>query len=44
MLHTYIMQQILDLEDTVDEKMADKMEQQLDGVMKVFQAKGGSFE
>ena len=44
MLHTYIMQQILDLEDTVDEKVADKMEQQLDGVMKVFQAKGGSFE
>jgi hypothetical protein len=44
MLHAYIMQQILDLEDTFDEKKADKMDQQLTALMKIFQSKGGSFE
>jgi len=43
MIHAYIMQQMLDLEDTIDEKKADAMDQQLSALMKVFQAKGGSF-
>ena len=43
MLHTYIMQQMLDLEDTFDEKKADAMEQQLTALLDVYHAKGGSF-
>ena len=43
MIHAYIMQQMLDLEDTIDEKKADAMDQQLSALMKIFQSKGGSF-
>ena len=43
MLHAYIMQHMLDLEDTFDEKKADAMEQQLSALLDVYHAKGGSF-
>jgi len=35
---------MLDLESFLDKKKAEKMSQQLDGFMKLFEAKGGSFE
>ena len=44
MIQGYIMQQMLDFESFIDTKKAEKMGQQLDGFMKLFEAKGGSFE
>jgi hypothetical protein len=42
MIHIYIMQQILDLQDIVDEKKSEKMEQQLQAYINLYESKGGS--
>ena len=43
MIQFYLMRHILDVEDLVDEKQADKMEKQLDDFMNIYVAKGGSY-
>lgn len=44
MIQAYIMQQMLELEDLLDKKKSDTMGRQLDGFLKLFEAKGGRFE
>jgi len=44
MLHIYLMQQMLEVQDMISEEEADKKEQQLGGYMRLFQSKGGSWE
>jgi hypothetical protein len=44
MLHIYLMQQMLEVQDIISEEEADKKEQQLGGYMRLFQSKGGSWE
>ena len=43
-LHIYIMQQMLDVQDLISEEQADKKEQQLEGYMRLYQSKGGTWE
>jgi hypothetical protein len=43
-LHIYIMQQMLDVQDLISEEQGDKKEQQLEGYMRLYQSKGGSWE
>jgi len=44
MLHIYLMQQMLDVQDMISEEEADKKEQQLGAYMHLYQAKGGNWE
>ena len=44
MLHIYLMQQMLEVQDMISEEEADKKEQQLGDYMHLFQSKGGSWE
>ena len=44
MLHIYIMQQMLDVQDVISQEEADKKEKQLEGYMRLYQSKGGSWE
>jgi hypothetical protein len=44
LLHLYIMQQLLGVQDLVSEERADKMEQQFNGYATLYQSKGGSYE
>ncbi len=43
MIHLYVMQQIIDVQELIDEKKAEKYTQQLQGYMQLFESKGGSF-
>ena len=43
MLHFYILEQLLNLEDSIDQKNADKKQQQLESMMGIFHSKGGNF-
>ena len=43
MLHIYIMQQLLDVQQIVDEKKAAELEKQFEGYMRLYQSLGGSF-
>ena len=43
MVHLYIMQQILSIEDMVDQKKSERLEQQLQGLMHIYESKGGSY-
>jgi hypothetical protein len=43
MIQLYIMQQILQIEDLVDQKKADAMEKQLQGYMSLYESKGGNW-
>ena len=42
-IQLYIMQQILQIEDLVDQKKADAMEKQLQGYMSLYESKGGNW-
>ena len=44
MLHIYIMQQMLDVQDVISQEEVDKKEKQLEGYMRLYQSKGGSWE
>ena len=44
MLHIYLMQQMLDVQDLISEEEADKKEQQLGTYMHLYQSKGGNWE
>ena len=44
MLHSYLMQQILDVQDVISEEQADKKQKQLEGFMRIYQSKGGSWD
>ena len=44
MLHLYVMQQIIDLQDLIDKKKGDKLGQQLQGYMHIYESKGGAWE
>ena len=44
MLHIYIMQQMLDVQDILSEEQADKKEKQLESYMRIYQTKGGAWE
>ena len=44
MLHIYMMQQMLDVQDIISTEQGDKKEQQLEGYMRLYQSKGGSWE
>ena len=43
MIHIYIMQQLLDVQDLINPKKAEQMEKQLEGYMRLYQSKGGTF-
>ena len=43
MINIIILQQILDVQDTIDEKQSQKKDAQLEALMRLFQSKGGSF-
>ena len=43
MIQLYVMQQIVDVQELVDQKKADQLDQQLQGYMQLFESKGGSF-
>ena len=42
LLHIYVMQQLLGVQDLLSEELADKKEQQLNGYVTLYQSKGGS--
>ncbi len=44
MLHIYLMQQMLEVQDLISEEEADKKEQQLGTYMHLYQSKGGNWE
>ena len=44
MLHIYMMQQMLDVQDIISETEGDKKEKQLEGYMRLYQSKGGNWE
>jgi hypothetical protein len=44
MLHIYMMQQMLDVQDVISETEGDKKEKQLEGYMRLYQSKGGAWE
>ena len=44
MVHIYIMQQMLDVQDILSEEQGDKKQQQLEGYMRLYQSKGGNWE
>ena len=44
MLHIYLMQQMLDVQDVISEEQADKKQKQLEGFMRIYQSKGGSWD
>ena len=43
MIHLYIMQQILDLQQLVDEKVGEKRAMELQGYMHIYESKGGNW-
>ena len=43
MIHIYIMQQLLDVQDLINPKKAEQMEKQFEGYMRLYQSKGGTF-
>ena len=43
MVHLYIMQQILSIEDMIDQKKSERLEQQLQSLMHIYEPKGGSY-
>jgi hypothetical protein len=43
MIHIYIMQQILELQQLVDDKKGEKRELELQGYMHIYESKGGSW-
>ena len=44
MIHMYIMNQMLNLQDKIDPKKTEKMEKQLQGISELYYTKGGRFE
>ncbi len=44
MVHIYILQQMLEVQDLISDEQGDKKEQQLEGYMRLYQSKGGSWE
>ena len=42
-IHLYIMQRILEIQELVDEKKAEKMDQQIQSFMSLYESKGGSY-
>ena len=43
MIHLYMMQQILDLQQLVDEKVGEKRAMELQGYMHIYESKGGNW-
>ena len=43
MIHIYIMQQLLEIQDIINPKKAEQLEKQLKGYMNLYQSKGGTF-
>ena len=43
MVHLYIMNQLYDMQETLDEKIAAKKDKQLESLINLYHAKGGSF-
>ena len=44
LLHMYLMNQMLDLQDDIDAKQGEKKDQQLQALIQLYHAKGGSLE
>jgi hypothetical protein len=44
MIHLYILNQLLEVQDTIDEKKADVKEKQMQALMTIYHDKGGRFE
>ena len=44
MIHLYILNQLLEVQDTIDEKKADVKEKQMQTLMTIYHDKGGRFE
>ena len=44
MIQFIVMNQLIDLQTAIDEKKGEQKSQQLDGIAKLYHAKGGSFE
>jgi len=43
LLHMYILNQVLNLQQVVDEKKGKEKEQQFQGISKIYEAKGGTY-
>ena len=43
MVHLYIMEQLLDMQELVDDKQAEKKQKELEGLARIYNAKGGSW-
>ena len=44
MLHLYLMNQMLELQNSLDTKKGEQMEKQLQALSELYYSKGGSFE
>ena len=44
MLHLYLMNQLLEVEDSIDAKKSEQMEKQLQAVSELYYSRGGSFD
>ena len=44
MINIIIMQQILDVQDSIDEKLSQQKDAQLEAMMRLYQSKGGKWE
>ena len=44
MIQIYVMNQLVDLQTDIDEKKGEQKSQQLDGLVRLYHSKGGSFE
>ena len=43
LVQLYLMQQILEVQNLVDEKLGEKMDQQIQGYMSMYESKDGSY-
>jgi hypothetical protein len=43
MIHIYIMQQLLDVQDLINPKKAEQLDKQFQAYMQLYQSKGGTF-
>ena len=44
LIHFYILEQVLNVQDSISKELADKKEQQLQSLMGIYQSKGGDLE
>ena len=44
LIHFYILEQLLNVQDTISQELADKKEEQLRSLMSIFQTKGGNLD